>query len=142
MVAPPAPGKVTSLPSMAGSSALTDSGLRGGSSAACEPAGLAAAEPEAAAEAAGFAEAAPDAAAEAAGFAEADAAAEAAGLADAAADAAALAGLGAAELAGAALGVAWPPHPRSDRTDAAEATPPAMYITRRIISRRERWPSL
>ena len=63
MVAPPAPGKVTSLPSMAGSSALTDSGLRGGSSAACDAAGLAAAEPEAAAEAAGLAEAAPDAAA-------------------------------------------------------------------------------
>src|SRR5579884_1074845 len=123
MVAPPAPGKVTSFPSMAGSSAFTDSGLRGGRRAGWEAAGLAAAEPDAAglaeAEAAGLEAAAAEAAAEAAGLADADAA----GLAEAAAEAA---GLGAAELAGATLGAACPPQPISDRMDAAEATPPAI----------------
>src|SRR5579883_1075680 len=127
----PLPWKVTSLPSMVGSLAGTLMGLF--ATGAPLAAGLAAAEPDAA----GLAEA--DAGVEAAGLAEALAAGEAAieGLAAAGE----LAGA-AAELTGAVDGAALPPQPMSDRMDAAEATPPAMCSTRRIMSRRDRSPSL
>src|SRR5262249_27715569 len=131
MIVAPLPWKVMSWPSMAGSLAATVRGLLGAlglAAAAPEAAGLAAAEPDAGGGAAGEPEAAGLAEAGAAGLAEAAALAGAAGeLAGAAVD-----GLAAAELAGAAS----PPQPSNDRMEAAEATPPAMYITRRIISRR------
>src|SRR5713226_1108082 len=114
MMVAPLPWNVTSLPSIAGSFAATLSGLFATGAA------LAAAEPDAA----GLAPADPDAAGEAAGLADA----ETAVLPTAETEAgAALAGFGAAELAAGALaGAAWPPHPSSARTDAADATPPAM----------------
>ncbi|MBV9121095.1 MAG: hypothetical protein JOZ39_10330 [Chloroflexi bacterium] len=116
---------------------------------------LAAALPDAAPEALLAGEVEP--AAEADGFAEA---LDAAGLAATLPDAKALAGaelaagalLGAveavaSELAGAdpaagLLTVALPPQPSSVRTEAADATPPAMCRTRFIISRRVSQPDL
>src|SRR5437763_12475335 len=110
MIVAPSPGKVMSAMSMDGSLAGTDSGLR---ATAGEGEGEAAA----------------------AGEGEATAAEVAIGLGEAEA---ATTGFSTAFVAGAGVATAcWPgPQPMADRRVAVLATPPMMYITRRIMSRR------
>src|SRR6266487_4579111 len=114
MMVAPSPGKVMSAMSMDGSLAGTESGLRA---------------------------AAGDGDAAAAGEATGDGTGEAAaGLGD---GEAATTGFSTAFVAGAGVGpTCWPPQPMADRRVAVLATPPMMYITRRIMSRRLMWPCL
>src|SRR5437763_11938297 len=129
IVAPSAPGNVMSCPSMLGSLAAIDNGLRatGDGDAAGEAAG------DAAGEAAGLA----------AGLAAADGDATAAGL-TAGDAAAAVVGLGGAVVAaGALVGCAagWE-QPSANNSVAVLLRPPVMFRTRRTRSRRDRWPAL
>src|SRR5919202_3784261 len=134
IVAPSRPLKVMSWPSMLGSLAGTDNGLRATGAADGEAAG------EAAGDATGRA---------AAGDAAAAGDGEAAGLATVSADglaageaAAAAVGFAAALVAGALVGAGadgW--QPMASSSVAVDPIPPVMLRTRRTMSRRERWPA-